>query len=345
MGRQLADGADVGLAAARRAIRVTGGPARPLRRPVLVEVVPQANIAVGMVPWGLEKWVPADSIVRLGVGAGPGELAQAADGALAAAAGLRPLVVVVRDAHRYQAARDVVTRLLAARPDAVIVEMGLPVWRPPRRPRGHARGSTDQPGCGRNSRFGARAGTSSRSPFLRRMSHWLHILAAHPRHLPHWVQVMSVSDKPRLAGRQPSTAVGAPGEDLALAKPAKCKRGPRSACPTPGAAPNCPYLRGGATTMSNAWSFETRQIHVGQQPDPTTGARALPIFQTTSFVFPSTDSAAARFALTELAPIYTRIGNPTQDAVEQRIASLEGGVARRPPRELQLPKDFSKFLK
>ena len=79
--------------------------------------------------------------------------------------------------------------------------------------------------------------------------------------------------------------------------------------------------------MSNAWSFETRQIHVGQQPDATTGARALPIYQTTSFVFPSAESAAARFALTELEPIYTRIGNPTQDAVEQRIASLEGGVA------------------
>jgi len=136
MGRQLADGgdaADVGLAAARRAVRVTGGlarPARPLHRPVLVEVVPPANIAVGVVPWGLEAWVPADSIVRLGVDAGPGELAQAADRALAAAAG-RPLVVVVRDAHRYQAARDVVTRLLAARPDTVVVEMGLPVWRPP----------------------------------------------------------------------------------------------------------------------------------------------------------------------------------------------------------------------
>jgi hypothetical protein len=74
--------------------------------------------------------VPADSIVRLGVGAGAGELARAADTALAAAAG-RALVVVVRDAHRYPAARDVVTRLLAARPDAVVVEMGLPVWRPP----------------------------------------------------------------------------------------------------------------------------------------------------------------------------------------------------------------------
>lgn len=78
--------------------------------------------------------------------------------------------------------------------------------------------------------------------------------------------------------------------------------------------------------MSNDWSFETRQIHVGQEPDATTGARALPIYQTTAFVFPSAESAAARFALQELEPIYTRIGNPTQDAVEQRIASLEGGV-------------------
>ncbi|WP_425863294.1 bifunctional o-acetylhomoserine/o-acetylserine sulfhydrylase [Arthrobacter sp. TWP1-1] len=80
------------------------------------------------------------------------------------------------------------------------------------------------------------------------------------------------------------------------------------------------------STMSNGWSFETRQIHAGQQPDPATGARALPIFQTTSFVFPSAESAAARFALAELEPIYTRIGNPTTDAVEQRVANLEGGV-------------------
>lgn len=78
--------------------------------------------------------------------------------------------------------------------------------------------------------------------------------------------------------------------------------------------------------MSNNWSFETRQIHAGQQPDPVTGARALPIYQTTSFVFPNAESAAARFALQELAPIYTRIGNPTQEAVENRIADLEGGI-------------------
>jgi len=78
--------------------------------------------------------------------------------------------------------------------------------------------------------------------------------------------------------------------------------------------------------MSQGWSFETRQIHAGQEPDAAAGARALPIYQTTSFVFPSAESAANRFALAELAPIYTRIGNPTQDAVEQRIASLEGGL-------------------
>ncbi|MCG2624928.1 bifunctional o-acetylhomoserine/o-acetylserine sulfhydrylase [Arthrobacter sp. I2-34] len=79
--------------------------------------------------------------------------------------------------------------------------------------------------------------------------------------------------------------------------------------------------------MNNSWSFETRQIHAGQQPDDATGARALPIYQTSSFVFPSTESAANRFALAELAPIYTRIGNPTQEAVETRIANLEGGLA------------------
>ena len=77
-----------------------------------------------------------------------------------------------------------------------------------------------------------------------------------------------------------------------------------------------------------SWSFETRQIHVGQEPDSATGARALPIYQTTSYVFKDTDHAANLFALKEFGNIYTRIMNPTQDAVEQRIASLEGGVAR-----------------
>jgi len=78
--------------------------------------------------------------------------------------------------------------------------------------------------------------------------------------------------------------------------------------------------------MSDGWSFETRQIHAGQSPDPTTGARALPIYQTTSYVFKDTDHAANLFGLKEFGNIYTRIMNPTNDAVEQRIASLEGGV-------------------
>ncbi len=77
---------------------------------------------------------------------------------------------------------------------------------------------------------------------------------------------------------------------------------------------------------TESWSFETQQIHAGAQPDPTTGARAVPIYQTTSYVFRDTDHAAALFALGEPGNIYTRIMNPTQDAFEQRISVLEGGV-------------------
>ena len=75
------------------------------------------------------------------------------------------------------------------------------------------------------------------------------------------------------------------------------------------------------------YSFETQQIHAGQVPDPTTGARALPLYQTTAYQFRDTKHAADLFGLAELGNIYTRIMNPTQDAVEQRIAALEGGVA------------------
>ncbi|GAB2679922.1 bifunctional o-acetylhomoserine/o-acetylserine sulfhydrylase [Thalassiella azotivora] len=78
--------------------------------------------------------------------------------------------------------------------------------------------------------------------------------------------------------------------------------------------------------MTQGWSFETRQIHAGQAPDPTTGARALPIYQTTSYVFDDTDHAANLFGLKEFGNIYTRLMNPTTDAVEQRVADLEGGV-------------------
>jgi len=78
--------------------------------------------------------------------------------------------------------------------------------------------------------------------------------------------------------------------------------------------------------MSSNWSFETRQIHAGQVPDPTTKARALPIYQTTSYAFDSSEHGRKLFALEELGNIYTRIMNPTQAVVEDRIASLEGGV-------------------
>lgn len=73
--------------------------------------------------------------------------------------------------------------------------------------------------------------------------------------------------------------------------------------------------------------FDTLQVHAGQQPDPTTGSRAVPIYQTTSYVFNNADHAANLFALREAGNIYTRIMNPTNDVFEQRIAALEGGVA------------------
>ena len=81
------------------------------------------------------------------------------------------------------------------------------------------------------------------------------------------------------------------------------------------------------TNPERDWSFETKQIHAGQTSDPTTKARALPIYQTTSYTFDNTDHAAALFGLAEPGNIYTRLMNPTTDVVEQRIAALEGGVA------------------
>ncbi|MCD2185939.1 bifunctional o-acetylhomoserine/o-acetylserine sulfhydrylase [Actinomycetospora soli] len=75
------------------------------------------------------------------------------------------------------------------------------------------------------------------------------------------------------------------------------------------------------------WSFETKQIHSGAQPDPATNARATPIYQTTSYVFRDTQHGADLFSLAEPGNIYTRIMNPTQDVFEQRLAALEGGVA------------------
>jgi beta-N-acetylhexosaminidase len=125
--RGAADRERIGLVAARRAVQVTGT-LPPLPDPVLAEVVPPASIAVGTVPWGLSHWMRPDRVYRISA---TGEDDPAAAAALvASAAGDRPLLIVVRDAHRYPAARSVVAALLTARPDGVVVEMGLPVWRP-----------------------------------------------------------------------------------------------------------------------------------------------------------------------------------------------------------------------
>jgi len=164
-------GPEVGLVAARRAVRVSG-PHRTLSHPVIIEVEPRENIAAGRFGWGLAPWAPAGSVHRVsasgrllnGAGLGLADPARsgladggpadngpadggsadggwadngAADGdrvdaaAILAAAAGRSLVAVVRDAHRDEQTRSLVSALLAARPDLILVEMGLPFWRPP----------------------------------------------------------------------------------------------------------------------------------------------------------------------------------------------------------------------
>lgn len=81
------------------------------------------------------------------------------------------------------------------------------------------------------------------------------------------------------------------------------------------------------STTDSYRGFDTLALHAGQDPDPTTGARAVPIYQTTSYCFKDTDHAANLFALKEFGNIYTRLMNPTWDVLEQRVAALEGGVA------------------
>jgi O-acetylhomoserine (thiol)-lyase len=81
-------------------------------------------------------------------------------------------------------------------------------------------------------------------------------------------------------------------------------------------------------TNIESWAFETKQLHIGQEePDPASDARAVPIYQTTSYVFKNSAHAAARFGLTDPGNIYARLTNSTQDVLEKRIAALEGGVA------------------
>src|ERR1700685_1057021 len=82
-----------------------------------------------------------------------------------------------------------------------------------------------------------------------------------------------------------------------------------------------------ADNIERTPGFATQSLHAGQKPDPTTGARAVHIYQTTSFVFENSDHAAALFGLQQFGNIYTRIMNPTQAVFEERVAALEGGVA------------------
>ena len=96
----------------------------------MIEVAPPGNIAVGIVPWGLAPWLPAGSVVQVPAGGARAE--RQVSQALARAGG-RTVIAVVRDAHRDPGAQAVITGLLAQRPDTIVVEMGLPVWRPPAR--------------------------------------------------------------------------------------------------------------------------------------------------------------------------------------------------------------------
>ncbi|MEV5324977.1 glycoside hydrolase family 3 protein [Nonomuraea sp. NPDC052634] len=112
----------VGLHAARRAVRLTGR-AEPLVEPLVIEVDTPPTIAVGDVPWGVGPWLPDAEVIRVKPAAAdaPALLAKAAD---------RSLIIVVKDAHRHEDSRELVCALVTARPDSIVIEMGLPVWRP-----------------------------------------------------------------------------------------------------------------------------------------------------------------------------------------------------------------------
>jgi beta-N-acetylhexosaminidase len=118
----------IGLAAARRAVAVRGS-LPELHQPLVVTLVPPSNLAVGTVPWGLAAFVPPGSSREISTATATSDLPDVVSAVLTAAAG-RSLIAVVRDAHRYPVASRAVQLLLAERPDAVVVEMGLPVWQP-----------------------------------------------------------------------------------------------------------------------------------------------------------------------------------------------------------------------
>jgi beta-N-acetylhexosaminidase len=118
---ELSGGSEVGLAAARRALRMTGD--RPvLDHPLVVEIEALPNFAAGQFHWGLSGWAPAGSVMRTPPGDAASDIIEAAAG--------RSLLLVYRDAHRSEDTRSLITTVLAERPDAILVEMGLPYWQP-----------------------------------------------------------------------------------------------------------------------------------------------------------------------------------------------------------------------
>jgi beta-N-acetylhexosaminidase len=122
------DGQQIGLAAARRALVVEGSlPA--LDNPLVIQFVPPSNLAVGAVPWGLRPWLADGSYREISTSTPAAELPGLVARLLTDGGG-RSLVIVVRDAHRHPLAAQAVSRLVTARPDAVVLEMGLPAWRP-----------------------------------------------------------------------------------------------------------------------------------------------------------------------------------------------------------------------
>lgn len=112
----------VGLDAARRAVRLSGA-VGPLVNPLVVEIETPPNIAAGDVPWGVAPWLPQAEVIRL-------RASDADSGALLTKATDRSLVVVLKDGHRYADSRALVSRLVTERPDTIVIELGLPVWRP-----------------------------------------------------------------------------------------------------------------------------------------------------------------------------------------------------------------------
>jgi beta-N-acetylhexosaminidase len=128
VGADAAADATIGLTAARRAVAVRGS-LPDLNRPLVVQLVPPANLAAGSVPWGLAAFVPPGSYREISTATPATDLPGVVSATLAAANG-RSLIIVVRDTHRHPVASRAVQLLLAERPDAIVLEMGLPVWQP-----------------------------------------------------------------------------------------------------------------------------------------------------------------------------------------------------------------------